>query len=176
MTIVQEKSISFSFQAGLAPFQYEKNGTCVQGWPSGSKVVDIVATDTKAPPDQCWLIEVKDFRIVTSPPRSSNLTGLPQTMSQKVRDSLAALPVVAGTSSDNAAKTHASTCTQANAIRVVLHLEPHPAHGTHSHLFPAQYAANVLLKLRSLLADVDSTAMVVNIATTARATLPWSAS
>lgn len=55
--------------------------------------------------------------------------------------------------------------------RVVLHLEPHL--GPHTALFPGGFEASVLQKLRQLVKTIDPNPLVLNIATTAKAAVPW---
>ncbi len=45
------EQLSFTFDRSVAPFQYEVAGQCVDGWPRGAKVVDVVAHDRDTPPD-----------------------------------------------------------------------------------------------------------------------------
>ncbi|MCB9682176.1 MAG: hypothetical protein H6733_11985 [Alphaproteobacteria bacterium] len=175
MTTLPVEQVFLQFEPSVDAFQYEKGGVCVAGWPAGKKVVDVVANEVPSPPAVAWLIEVKDFRIITNPPRPSNLSGLAETVEAKVRQTLASLPVVASNSPDPVAVAHATHAILARSQRVVLHLEPHPASGTHAALFPVGYAANVLLKLRSLVADIDPNPLVIDIARTANAPVPWSA-
>lgn len=174
MTTILVERLTFKFDASVAPFQYEVAGVCVAGWPQGAKVVDVVAHDLPDPAARTWLIEAKDYRVITNPPKPTNLTGLATTVETKVRDSLAALPVVGVQSTDAAAKAHALIASAAPAIRVVLHLEPHPSSGQHAALFPASWIANVLLDLRIKLADIDANPLVLDISRTPSAQVPWS--
>ena len=166
--------LSFTFDSSVAPFQYEVAGQCVDGWPRGAKVVDVVAHDRDTPPDVTWLIEAKDYRIITNPPRPTNLAGLAATVESKVRDSLAAFPVVGQQSTDPAARSHASISSTSRRFRVVLHLEPHPQLGAHAALFPVNWAANILLQLQSRVSDIDPSPLVLNIARMPASQVPWS--
>lgn len=168
------ESLNFTFDNSVVPFQYEVAGVCVSGWPNGSKVVDVVAHDQNAPPDVTWLIEAKDYRIITNPPKPTNLGGLAATVELKVRDSLAAFPVVAQQGNDPAARSHAGAASSSLRFRVILHLEPHPQSGAHAALFPVSWAANVLLQLRSRLSDIDPNPFVLDIARTPASQVPWS--
>jgi hypothetical protein len=170
MTSISVERLTFVFDPSVAPFQYEKNSVCVAGWPQGFKVVDVVAHDLPVPASLTWLIEAKDYRVIT------NLAGLAATVEAKVRDSLAALPVVGAQSTNGAAKAHAQVASTALGMRVVLHLEPHPAAGLHAALTPASWIANVLLQLRINLVDIDSNPLVLDIARTSAANVPWSVS
>lgn len=176
MTSIPVEQLTFTFGASVAPFQYEVAGRCVAGWPHGSKVVDIVAHDLPAPASLTWLIEAKDFRVITNPPKPTNLATLAATVEAKVRDSLAALPVVGAQSTNQAAKAHALVATVAPRMRVVLHLEPHPTAGSHAALTPASWIVNVLLELRIRLVNIDPSPLILDIALTPGANVPWSVS
>ena len=114
--------------------------------------------------------------MITNPPKPTNLTGFAATVEAKVRDSLAALPVGGTLSTNAAAKAHALAGSAAPAMRVVLHLEPHPAAGLHAALTPASWIANVLLQMRINLVDIDPNPLVLSIASTPAANVPWSVS
>ncbi|MFM9103649.1 MAG: hypothetical protein ACKOPS_20875 [Cyanobium sp.] len=176
MTSIPVEQLTFTFDPSVDPFQYEVAGGCIAGWPHGSKVVDVVAHDLSLPASLTWLIEAKDFRLITNPPKPTNLAGLAATVEAKVRDSLAALPVVAAQSANAAAQAHALVATATPARRVVLHLEPHPAAGLHAALTPASWIANVLLQLRINLVDIDPNPLVLDIARTPAAKVPWTVS
>ena len=168
------EQLCFTFESSVVPFQYELAGVCVAGWPNKSKVVDVVAHERTTPPDVTWLIEAKDYRIITNPPRPTNLAGLAATVESKVRDSLAAFPVVAQQSTDPAACSHASQTSTSRRFRVVLHLEPHPTSGAYAALIPVSWVANVLLQLRQNLSDIDPNPLVLDIARTPGSQVPWS--
>ena len=176
MTSISVEQLTFTFDSSVVPFQYEKSAVCVAGWPQGSKVVDVVAHHLPVPAALTWLIEAKDFRVITNPPKSTNLAGLAATVEAKVRDSLVALPIVGAQSTNGAAKPHALVASAAPAIRVVLHLEPHPAAGLNAALTPASWIANVLLQLRINLVDIDDNPLVLDITRTPAASVPWSVS
>ena len=168
------ENLDFTFDSTVEAFQYETAGVLVNGWPNGTKVVDAVGNEIPAPPATTWLIEAKDFRIITNPPKPANVTGLPATVEGKVRSTIAAFPIVAATSTNAVAKAHAAAATTAVALRVVLHLEPHPPGGPQSHLFPKGFPASVLMKLKQLVSDIDSNPVVLDILRTAKAGVPWS--
>ena len=176
MTSISVEQLTFVFEPSVYPFQYEKDAVCVAGWPQGSKVVDVVAHDLPVPASLTWLIEAKDYRVITDPPKPANLAGLAATVEAKVRESLAALPLVGAQSTNAAAKAHALLASAAPAMRVVLHLEPHPAAGLHVALTPASWIANVLLQLRINLVDIYPNPLVLNITRTPAANVPWSVS
>lgn len=176
MSSVQVEQVHLTFDASVDPFQYERAGQNVQGWPPGAKVVDVVCNAPGTAPTVTWLIEVKDFRVITNPPRPANLVNLADTVDAKIRQTLTSLPVVSANSADADAKAHAAAALSSGRKRVVLHLEPHANPGTHSHLFPAGFQALVLQKLRQLVQSIDPTPLVLDIARTPAAGVPWSAS
>lgn len=176
MTIVKVENLDFDFDATVTPCQFEVGGQVVASWPNGSKVVDVVACENSSPPQVAWYIEAKDYRTITHPPKPANLQGLATTVEAKVRDTLAALPVVAANGIDPIARADAALAQAAVANRVVLHLEPHPPGGGHSALFPHGFAANIMMKLRQLVKDIDPNALVLSISTAAAAPVPWSVS
>ena len=52
----------------------------------------------------------------------------------------------------------------------------HPAAGLHAALTPASWIANVLLQLRINVVDIDPNPLVLDIARTPAANVPWSVS
>lgn len=173
MSAVRVERLVFTFDETVDPHQYDRAGTMAEGWPRG-KAVDVVANGIPAPPALVWLVEAKDFRVITGPPRHSNVAGLAPTVNAKVRDTLAGLSAIAAGPAANPAHAHATDAIAARAHRVVLHLEPHTVGGGHSHLFPHGFAADVLMKLKQLVRDVDPKPLVLNIRrTTRRAGVPW---
>jgi hypothetical protein len=173
VTTLLVEQLVFTFAGHVGPFQYEQAGVVVPGWPAGAKVVDIVANEPRANPTLNWLIEAKDYRVITFPPKPANLKGLANTVDQKVRATLASLPKVAAATPASAATAHAGRAITAGRRRVVLHLEPHPPSGTRSALFPSGFAASVLQKLKQLVKDIDANPLVLDIARTPAAGVPW---
>jgi hypothetical protein len=80
MTSISVEQLTFIFDSSVVPFQYEKDAVCVAAWPQDSKVVDVVAHDLPVPAALTWLIEAKDYRVITNPPKPTNLTGLAATV------------------------------------------------------------------------------------------------
>ena len=171
MSTVAVERLEFGFAPSVAPFQYERRGQNVHAWLPGASVVDVVAHDTRAA-EIAWYIEAKDYRVITTPPEPSKLAELPETIRKKVQGTLDSLPVVAAASADPAAASHARRVLDAHTRRVVLHLEPHPPDGAHRALF-AGLEANVLPRRKQLLREVDPDPLVLNIARTPRAGVPW---
>jgi hypothetical protein len=168
-TSIQVERLTFYFESGAVPAQYEVGGQTAKGWPHGCKVVDIVAHDIR----RCWLIEAKDFRTVLSPPQPGNLQQLPHTTYEKVRQTLLGMcHIDPELEAERAA--HASVAQKRPKKRVVLHLEPHPPGGPQSALFPKRFSASVLQKLKSLVRAIDKHPLVLDIASTPAAGVPWS--
>jgi hypothetical protein len=133
--------------------------------------VDVVAVEGAAPLTTSWLIEAKDFRIITNPPRPSNIGRLPQTVAAKASDTLAGLQHAAVNAVNPSERQHAIEATSAATVRIVLHLEPHV--GSHTALFPLRFAASVYQTLRVLVRNLDPNPLVLNIANTPAAGVPW---
>ena len=137
------------------------------------KAVDIVAVDVQTIP-LTYLVEVKDFRVITSPPGEKNVAKLPETVAAKVTDTLACLADASTSASIPTERHHAKVAVSAPKCRIVLHLEPHV--GAKSALFPLGFPASVLFKLRTLVSSIDPHPLVLSIATTPASGVPWSAS
>ncbi len=135
------------------------------------KAVDVVAMKIQQAPGIVWLVEAKDFRVVTEPPEPSNLKGLADTVAAKVRDTLAGLNEAA-LYAVGEERVHAARAVGAQQNRVVLHLEPYV--GVTSKLFPQKFEAGVLQKLKQAVRNVDKNPLVLKIANTPTAGLPWS--
>jgi len=177
MTTLQVDTLKFDFNDGVAIGAYDRWQHYIIVWnaaPGGQKGVDVVAVDGVPPPSTAWLIEAKDFRIVTNPPKPSNIAGLAQFVADKATHTLAGL---AHASAHAAVAEEKQLATQALASatqRIVLHLEPHT--GPRTALFPAGFAAGVLQKLRQLAKAIDPNALVLNMANTPMSGVPWTVS
>jgi hypothetical protein len=165
--------LHFSFPPNFAAEKYDEwQHYRTQLMPSGLAAVDIVAYLISSKAKIAWLIEAKDFRVQRGEQHKTR-AGLPEHMAKKVRDTLAGLR-------DAAAKAVAlpeqSCAAQAVArtARVVLHLEPFNPK-TPSKLYPHNPSL-VLQKLKQLLADIDPHPLVLSIATTPSARVPWTVS
>jgi len=176
MAILRVDTLTFDFGPTVAADQYDKWQHYSVVWnapPGGQKAVDVVAVDGN-PANTAWLIEAKDFRVITNPPKSSNISGLPQFVADKATHTLAGLAhasLHAAVPGEKQLATNAIACSRR---RIVLHLEPHT--GAHTALFPMGFAANVLQKLRQLVQAIDANAVVLNIANTHLSGVPWSVS
>lgn len=173
MTTFQVEQLQLTFSPNVDAFQVERGGTVVQGWPQGRKVVDVVArADARA-----WLIEVKDYRVVSSPPQPAKVAALPDVVLQKAVDSLVGLAALASGAGEASLQAHALATLQTTTRRVVLHLEPAPAHHAYAALCPNP--ANVLLKLQQALRaqappGIHPEPLVLSLRTTPTANVPWS--
>lgn len=178
MTSLRVENLVFSFPGTVAAEKYDDWQHVDRDWPdrAGRKKVDLVVVQPASAPLTTWMIEAKDFRVITSPPKESNLAGLPATMANKVEDTLRGLAATAAQGQVATEKTHATFAMQAAQRRIVLHLEPHPPGGTHSALFPQKFTADVLQKLKQLVADIDPKPLVLSIARTPEAKVPWTVS
>lgn len=164
--------LTFAFAATAVAEQYEADGKPVAGWPLGTPVVDLVASQTAEHSAQSWFVEVKDFRVIDHPPADANLQGLPTTIERKLRSTLRGLRAVSSSPAHPLA-SHAATAVASATKRVVLHAEPHPRRGPHSRLFPLHFPISLHSKLRRLLADIDPNPLILTIATTPTANVPW---
>jgi hypothetical protein len=171
MATLQVDSFQFSFEPTIAAELYDTWQHYTAVWRTQAtpqKAVDVVAVEPGA---TTWLIEAKDFRVISSPPKPSNIAGLAKTVADKVTHSLAGLEDAAVKAASVAEKNHAQMAIAAPARRVVLHLEPHG--GKHTILFPLGFQASVLQKLRQLVKATDPNPLVLNIANTPSAGVPW---
>jgi hypothetical protein len=169
------ETLQFDFPALMAAEKYD-------GWQhpnvdwvtrAGKKKVDVVALEPVPNTETMWLIEAKDYRVITNPPKPSNLGSLPQTVTQKVNDTLLGLVDTAANGQVPVEKAHASAAMGAATRRVVLHLEPHPTTGAHTALFPRNFTANVYQSLKQLVKVIDPNPLVLNIANTPISGVPW---
>ena len=174
MSHLQVDSLRFTFAPTVVAQRYDtwQHYTTVWNAAGRQKGIDVVAVESVAASTTTWLIEAKDFRVITQPPRPSNIAGLPKTVADKVRDTVTGLADAALNAADAAEKNHATNALAAPAKRVVLHLEPHV--GPHSVLFPAGFSASVLQQLKQLVNTIDPNPLVLNIANTPVAGVPWS--
>jgi len=177
MPTVQVDNLLFTFSQAVTalpvPYDQWQHYQTVLNAAGGVKAVDVVAVEGAAPilPTTTWLIEAKDYRIITNPPRPSNLGGLPQTVAAKVTDTRTGLAHAAVNAVDLAERAHAARAVLAAAVRIVLHLEPHV--GPHTALFPTGFAASVFQTLKALVVHIDANPLVLNIANTPTAGVPW---
>jgi hypothetical protein len=174
MPHLQIDTLLFNFSAAVAASKYDQWQHYTAVWnaaPGGRKAMDAVAVDGTPPRSSAWLIEGKDFRVITMPPKPSNIGGLARFVADKAVDTLAGLADAQHHATVPAEKHLAMQALASSAQRVVLHLEPHT--GPHTTLFPTGFAASVLQQLRILVRPIDSNPLVLNIANTPLAGVPW---
>ncbi len=174
MPTVHVDKLPFDFDAAWAADKYDEWDHYTQVFnkpPASQKAMDVVAVETSSDPQVTWLIEAKDFRVITNPPKPSNIGGLAQTVTDKVIDTLTGLSDARAHAITPKEKQLATLALTSASRRVVLHLEPHT--GPHSALFPAGFAANVLQQLRRLVRHIDPNALVLNIANTPASGVSW---
>lgn len=165
-------TFTFNFNATITADNYDKwqhHCAVLNALPGGRKAVDVVAVDDFS--STAWLIEAKDFRVITNPPKPSNIMGLAQTVADKASHTLAGLNDAsfhAAVLTEKQLATDAITCS---SRRIVLHLEPHT--GPHTALFPANFTTNVFQKLRQLVTAIDTKPLVLNLANTPLSGVPW---
>ena len=173
MPTLQVDTFQFTFEPTVAAQNYDtwQHYTAVWNAAGGQKAMDVVAVESPAAPITTWLIEAKDFRVISSPPKRSNVAGLAQTVGDKATHTLAGLADAAVHAAVVSEKAHATSALAAPSKRVVLHVEPHT--GPHTALFPAGFPASVLQQLKRLVKTIDPNPLVLNIANTPAAGVPW---
>jgi hypothetical protein len=182
MATLQVDTLTFHFEPNVMADIYDQWQHYTSVWnapPGGKKAVDVVAVNVAITGESSaegitWLIEAKDFRVITNPPKPSNIAGLAQVVADKVTHTLAGLADASANAIQPTEKQFATNALASTARRVVLHLEPHT--GSRSALFPTGFAASVLQRLRQLVAVVDTNPLVLNIANTPMAGVPWTVS
>jgi len=93
---------------------------------------------------------------------------------RKVSDSRDGLEDAAANAVDLKERQFASRATSVPTMQLVLHLEPYA--GPAAKLFPRDPTTGVLQKLKQLFGGLDSQPLVLNIANTRRADVPWAVS
>jgi hypothetical protein len=177
MPTLQVDTLQFVFDPTVSAGNYDQWQHYNIVWnaaPGGRKAVDVVAVDGAPPQSMAWLIEAKDFRVITNPPKPSNIAGLAQFVADKATDTIAGLTHAQNNAAVAGEKQLATDAMNSTDKRIVLHLEPHT--GAHTALFPAGFAASVLQKLQQLVQAIDPKPLVLNIANTPTAGVPWTVS
>lgn len=120
----------------------------------GTKAVDLLAI---SPEKTAWLIEVKDYRRHIR----TKTIDICEEVAKKVHDTLAALLACQTMATDDNEQKIAKLAARARKLRVVLHLEQPKKP---SKLYPRAFdPANVKIKLKSLLKQIDPHPLVVEI-------------
>jgi hypothetical protein len=169
MSTLSVEKLNFDFKPSVVAAKYDDwkhHREVLQR--NNKSAVDIVANDS-TPPATTWLIEAKDFRIISKFPKPANLEELPETVAKKASDTWAGLIDAAKNADSITEKQHAADALATKRPRVVLHLEP----PTRNNLGESLAAAHVLGKLRQLVIALDPNPLVLNIANTSYADVPW---
>ena len=178
MNSLQVDSLRFTFEAFVSADKYDDWRHVNSDWidRAGKKKMDIVAVEPLPAVKTLWMIEVKDFRIITSPPSRSNLQDLPVTVAAKADHTRLGLADAARNAQIPSERQLSSLSQACGTTRIVLHLEPHSPFGTHSTLFPRGFAASVYQRTKQLVAHIDPNPLVLNCSNTPQAAVPWSVS
>ena len=177
MPTLSVDTLTFAFDPSVSAGIYDQWQHYTAVWnapPGGQKAVDVVAVEGGPPQSTTWLIEAKDFRVITNPPKPSNIAGLAPFVADKANHTLAGLADASTNAVVPDEKQLATDAIASTTKRIVLHLEPHA--GAHTALFPLGFAANVLQKLRQLVKAIDPNPLVLNIDNTPTAGVPWTVS
>ena len=110
MATLQVDNLRFTFKPSIAARKYDDSRHFQESWrlQGQQKAVDVVAMRRQAAPAEVWLIEAKDFRTITNPPKPANVAGLAETMDRKVKDAIAGLRDGAARASNPEEKAHAA--------------------------------------------------------------------
>ena len=176
MNPIAEGRLTFRFDGAVSSEKYDEwnfyKSTMNQSLqPKG---VDMAVVKTEALPQVTFLVEVKDFRVIDSPPKPSNLSQLPQTVALKVANTIGGLSRAANEASVPSELAFARLVQKTTSVRVVLHLEEHS--GSSIALFPVNFRASVYQRLKQLVQQYDSNPLVLNLANTPKAGVPWAVS
>lgn len=176
MSALRVDTLNFTFEASVNAEKYDDWRHVNSDWPerADKKKMDVVAVEPVPAVQTLWMIEVKDYRVISSPPNPSNLEGLPQTVADKADHTLLGLADAAANARIPNERQLSSRSQACGTTRIVLHLEPHPPSGAHSALFPSGFAANVHQRMKQLVAHIDSNPLVLNCSNTPQAVVPWS--
>jgi hypothetical protein len=115
MSTIQIDSLSFTFRPEISATRYDTSPHYIHVWQQQNqrKAVDVIALETEAAPATMWLIEAKDFRVITQPPKPSNVAGSAQTVARKVEDTIAGLEHAASHAADPEERNYESSAAQA---------------------------------------------------------------
>lgn len=83
-------SVEYVSQGEVVFFDFDTWGK-TQATTHNMRRVDALVIPAAEPPPFIWLVEVKDFRILNHPPAKRNTTDLPQTLTNKLNDTLTIL-------------------------------------------------------------------------------------
>ena len=178
MILIRVESLTFHFDASVNADKYDNWQHVNNDWADrqGKKKMDLVAVEPMPAVQTLWMVEAKDFRIVTNPPKPSNVAGLPQTVADKARHTLLGLADAAENAQRPSEWGLSSRTKACKTTRIVLHLEPHSPSGMHTALFPKNFVASVYQRMKQLVSHIDPNPLVLEISNTPQARVPWSVS
>lgn len=171
----REGRLVFAFHATGGATKYDHPAWNLPTAPAGKRV-DFIAlrADSETTSAKAYFVEVKDFHQLAkiSKPNAENYRDLADTFSQKVTDTLAALPVLANEVGRDSRQSAFARAAHAVARRLfVLHFEPYDGlDDKFSHLRAA--SPGLLLKISQNLNGAS--VLILDRATTATAGVPWS--
>ena len=174
MATLHVDTLDFHFETWIEAQKYDESAHYDAFRQGGKRAVDVVAVETGANLQLAWLIEAKDYRVIRGQPKDVLPSEIASDVFRKVSDTMDGLADAAANALDPAEMLHASRAMAAATLQIVFHLEPYQ--GPATKLFPRDPSANVLDKLKQLFGAVMPTPMVLNIATTRRANVPWTVS
>ena len=177
MSVLRVESLNFTFETSVSADKYDGWWHVNRDWAdrANKKKMDIVAVEPVSAAQTLWMIEAKDFRIITGTPKRSNLSGLPQTVANKADHTLLGLADAARHAQEPSERLLSSQSQACRTTRIVLHLEPHPPSGPQSALFPHGFPASGHQRMRQLVSHIDPNPLVLEISTTPQANVPWNA-
>lgn len=175
MNPIVEGNLTFTFSAAVLSEKYETWQHYInvfQQTAQGIKAMDMAVIEDVLSPRTLYLIEVKDYRIISSPPNRENIQDLDKTIEKKASDTLSGLSSAAVDAMLPSEKAFGIASRDIPSTRIVVHLEPNPNPSVA--IFPSGFPALVLQKLRQTVAHIDANPMVLSIATTPNSGVPWS--
>lgn len=176
MPTIQEGSLSFSFPSNFAAIGYDRSHHYRDVRQKlDESAVDIVAFRHRNRPPDLWLIEVKDFRDLRGEPGAKNdRERLSEKTVRKAADTLVGLRDAAVNAKRPNEREFAATAVKRTRNRVVLHFEPFKGAKKLFSEQPSQL--NILQKMIQLLRshpELDPKPLVVSMANTKQARVPW---
>ena len=170
---IQERNILFHFDPSVQVMKYDDSRFYINGPKrQGRKGVDFICLCSTTN-SNTFYIEVKDFRIITSKPKSANLQDIHLTVVKKYEDTLHGLSSLSVSSQFAPDDDFARNALSATDKILVLHLEPHVQISTY--MFPVTVVAQILQQTKNLIAQKNLVAEVkyLNAAITNRLQLHW---
>ena len=175
MNTVYVGNIKFLFSPRVSADKYDDWQHVNRFWMKrNTKKIDVIVASIE--PGETWLLEVKDFRIVTDPPNASNLSDLPGTVIQKAIHTLEGLEETSVNGMVQSEKNLSFLFLRPGQnITLVLHLEP-SAIPDSPLFFSKSYYLSVFQKLTQLKTRCPRiTSFIIVHLTNPNHDLPWTA-